>query len=86
MDNLSIINQGIDDFFNHYRDLVYGDGTVAKIAVYCGKIETLEEQIYPRVAEIVSRMGMNPNEVILKYHKGNKKYPKSGEWETNLIR
>lgn len=70
-----IIRNGLNDFFKTYKDTEYSDGTLAKVAVYCGKIENLEEVVYPLVAQIVSSYGLNPTEAILKYHGGNKSYP-----------
>ena len=80
--SLNIIKEGLDEFFEKYSDTTY-DGLTSKIAIYSGKIETLEEDVYPFVAEYVSSLGMNPNEVILKYHGGNKDYilPKENELE-----
>lgn len=80
--SLNIIKEGLDEFFEKYLDKTY-DGLTSKIAIYSGKIETLEEDVYPFVAEYVSSRGMNPNEVILKYHGGNKDYtlPKENELE-----
>jgi len=79
LDSLEIIKRGIEDFFNNYGNKVYNNGTVAKIAIYCGSIENLEERIYPFLTDV---MKISP-EVILKYHKGNKKYklPKENETE-----
>ena len=73
-DTLTIVKNGVREFFEKYRDTVYADGTCAKLAIYCGQIETLEESIYPLVAEIVTSYGLNPTEAILKYHGGNKQY------------
>jgi len=78
--SLNIIKEGLDEFFDRYLNVSY-NGLVSKIAIYSGKIETLEEQVYPFVAEYVSSRGLNPNEVILKYHGGNKKYTLSSENE-----
>jgi len=80
--SLNIIKEGLDEFFEKYSDTTY-DGVTSKIAIYSGKIETLEEDVYPFVSEYVSALGMNPNEVILKYHGGNKDYtlPKENELE-----
>lgn len=80
--SLNIIKEGLDEFFTKYKNINY-DGLTSKIAIYCGRIETLEEVVYPFVAEYVSSRGMNPNEVILKYHGGNKKYilPKENKLE-----
>ena len=80
--SLNIIKEGLDEFFEKYSNKTY-DGLTSKIAIYSGKIETLEEDVYPFVAEYVSSLGMNPNEVILKYHGGNKEYtlPKENELE-----
>lgn len=81
-DMLTIVNNGVHEFLDKYKDTVYADGTCAKLAVYCGQIPVLEEEIYPLVAEIVMEYGLNPAEVILKRHKGSsskkvgvKKYP-----------
>lgn len=70
-----IIQNGVREFFNKYKDTTYADGTKAKLAVYCGQIPTLEEVVYPLVAELVTEIGLNPAKVILKRHKGNSQYP-----------
>ena len=75
-DTSEIVSKGVKEFLDNYRDLEYDNGTCAKLAIYCGRIETLEESIYPLVAEMVSTYGLNPTSVILKYHEGNKQYPK----------
>lgn len=74
-DTQTIVTNGVKEFLEKYRDTEYANGTCAKLAIYCGQIETLEESIYPLVAEIVSSYGLNPTDVILKYHGGNKQYP-----------
>ena len=81
-DTGTIVTNGVKEFLEKYGDLVYANGTCAKLAIYCGQIETLEEIIYPLVAEIVSTYGMNPTDVILKYHGGNKDYPQPEGSET----
>lgn len=78
----TIVTNGIKDFLDKYQKTVYANGTCAKLAIYCGQIETLEETVYPLVAEIVSSYGMNPTEVILKYHGGNNQYPQPEGSET----
>ena len=77
-----IVTNSVRDFLDKYRDTEYANGTCAKLAIYCGQIETLEESIYPLVAEIVTSYGLNPTDVILKYHGGNKQYPKCEGSET----
>lgn len=74
-DTETIVRNGVKEFLEKYNDIVYDNGTCAKLAVYCGQIGTLEEIIYPIVAEIVSSYGLNPTDVVLKYHGGNKEYP-----------
>lgn len=71
---LEIVENGVREFLNEYKDTKYSDGTLAKLGIYCGTIETLEEIIFPKVCEIVNEYKMNPEEVILKFHKGNKDY------------
>lgn len=70
-DMLTIVRSGVHEFLDKYKDTTYADGTCAKLAVYCGQIPTLEEEIYPLVSEIVTEYGLNPAEVILKRHKSS---------------
>jgi len=68
-----IISKGIRSFLDEYKDTVYADGTVAKLGIYCGTIEKLEEVVYPLASEIVTEYGINTS-AILKFHKGNEQY------------
>ncbi len=77
-----IVENGVREFYAKYRNMVYANGTCAKLAIYCGQIETLEETIYPLVAQLTSAVGLNPTDVILKYHGGNKRYPQPEGAET----
>lgn len=79
-----IVTNGVQEFFNKYKDTIYANGMCAKLAIYCGQIETLEETIYPLVAEIVSSYGLNPSDTILKYHGGNQEYPQPEGAETSF--
>lgn len=83
-DTETIVKNGIKEFFNNYLNTVYANGVCAKLAIYCGKIETLEELIYPLASRMVSEYGLNPTEVILKYHGGNKTYPQPEDSETEF--
>ena len=74
-----IIDNGVREFLAKYKDKVYSDGTCAKLAVYCGSIETLEEMVYPQVADIVASFGLDASKVIMKYHGGNKIYPRPAD-------
>lgn len=80
-----IIHNGVNEFLEKYGNKIYPNGTKAKLAIYCGQIETLEEQILPQVSELVASYGLNPAETILKYHGGNKKYPKPEGSETEFL-
>ena len=86
-DRLDIIDNALRKFLDEYKDKVYSDGTIAKLAIYCGSIEVLEEIIYPKVIEILNEYNIDSNEVILKYHKGNKNYkePENSQMEFNLL-
>lgn len=81
-DTETIIRNGVRDFLDKHKDTVYANGTCAKLAIYCGQIETLEEQIFPQVSELAASYQLNPSEIILKYHKGNKTYPQPEGSET----
>lgn len=69
-----IIEQGVREFLNQYKDTVYSDGTTAKLGIYCGTIEKLEQMVFPLVSSVAAEYGLG-NETILKFHKGNKEYP-----------
>jgi len=82
-DTEMIVRNGVTEFLEKFKNIVYANGTCAKLAIYCGQIETLEEQIFSQVSEIVANFGLDPTETILKYHGGNKKYsqPEGAETE-----
>jgi len=73
-DSVNIIENGVREFLDNYKDTVYEGGLVAKLGIYCGKIEKLEEIVYPLVSRIVAEYGLS-TDTILKFHKGNKQYP-----------
>ncbi|HOO25136.1 MAG TPA: DEAD/DEAH box helicase family protein [Clostridiales bacterium] len=73
-ERLDITEKGLREFLEKYKDTVYGDGTLAKVGVYCGSIRTLEEQVYPLAVKIAEEYGLNPTESILKFHGGNNEY------------
>ena len=72
-DSSLIIEKGVREFLNTYKDTVYSNGLTAKLGIYCGTIERLENVVFPKVSEIVKEYGLSPD-VILKFHKGNKEY------------
>jgi hypothetical protein len=74
-----IIKQGITEFDTLYKDKVYHNGTIAKLAIYCSNIAALREEILPF---LIGDLNINPDE-ILEYHGGNKQYslPKENELE-----
>ena len=72
--SLEIVESGIRQFLDEYKNKTYEGDLTAKLGIYCGRIEKLEEEIYPLVERIVREYGLEPTESILKYHKGNKQY------------
>lgn len=77
-DSVRIIENGVREFLDTHKDTVYQDGTVAKLGIYCGTIEKLEELVFPLVIHIVQEYGLSPD-CILKFHKGNKQYPQPAD-------
>jgi len=67
---LEIIRRGVEEFYKTYEKKTYGDKSIAKLAIYCGSIERLEEEVYPFLRDKLKI----PEADILKYHKGNAKY------------
>lgn len=78
--SIQIIEKGVKDFLSTYGNKVYENGIIAKLAVYCGSIARLEEEVYPH---LTGTMKIKPDE-ILKYHKGNKIYKTTKEAETEF--
>lgn len=72
-DSSLIIEKGVREFLDTYKDTVYADGLTAKLGIYCGTIEKLEEVVFPLVSRIVTEYGLS-TDVILKFHKGNAQY------------
>jgi len=71
MENASsaeIVEAGIQQFLNTYKDTVYENGLTAKLAIYCGRIEKLNTQIYPIAERIVTEYGLNPTDSILSFY------------------
>ena len=77
-DSSMIIEAGVREFLDSYKDKVYTGGLVTKLGIYCGTIEKLEEVVYPLVSRIITEYGL-PADVILKFHKGNKQYPQPAD-------
>ena len=77
-----IVRQGVSEFLGKYGAKTYTNGATAKLAIYCGTIERLEEDVYPM---LIGEMGIAPDD-ILKYHRGNKTHKIGAEaasqWKT----
>ncbi len=71
LEPLEIVRTGVERFMSEYGTKTYANGTCAKLAVYCGTIARLEEEIYPL---LVGDMGI-PADRILKFHQGNRTHP-----------
>ncbi|MBX7491535.1 DEAD/DEAH box helicase [Helicobacter turcicus] len=69
---LEIVEQALREFFTNYE--TYSNSIGGKIAIYCGSIENLEEQIYPKVCEVLAQFNLDSS-CVLRFHKGNKAYP-----------
>ena len=80
----AIVTSGVEDFLKQYRDTVYADGTTAKLAIYCGQIENLEERIAPAVTVLLTEAGLDPTTALLKFHRGNKEYPTAENAESEF--
>ena len=73
-----IIEAGVREFLDAYKDKVYSGGLTAKLGIYCGTIEKLEELVYPLVSRVAAEYGL-PSDMILKFHKGNKQHPQPAD-------
>ena len=77
-DSARIIEKGVREFLDTYKDTVYRDGTTAKLGIYCGTIEKLEQLVNPLVLSIISEYGL-PQDAVLRFHKGNRQYPQPND-------
>lgn len=77
LSHLQIVKHGIEDFNQCYKNVIYADGTIAKVAIYCSTIEMLEEDIYPFLQD---ELKIDTDE-ILRFHGGNKNYTITKESE-----
>lgn len=73
LDSAEIIDHGLREFFDKYMDVRYSKGSCAKVAIYAPNIASLEEDVFPQVASICAEYGLNPGDVVLKYHRGDSK-------------
>lgn len=71
LESIEIVRTGVERFMREYGAKTYANNACAKLAVYCGTIARLEEEIYPL---LVGELGIPP-ERILKFHQGNKHHP-----------
>ena len=67
-----IVRNGLEDFFSKYQDTFYPNVGFAKIAIYCGRIDTLETEIAPLAISVCQKYGLDPNESILKFYRKSK--------------
>ena len=90
-DSLQIVEAGVREFLENYKDTKYErpPRTLnAKLAIYCGKgIDFLEEEVYPFVSRIITEYGLNPEEHILRYHDGNKNHtkPQDSDYQFKIL-
>lgn len=74
-----IISSGVRYFLDNYKDKVYDGGLCAKLAIYCGSIRKLEEQVYPIVNAIAAEYGLGPETILKFYRKPTAKSAASAE-------
>ena len=72
-DSSRIIENGVRSFLDTYRNTVYADGTTAKLGIYCGTIEKLEEIVYPLVSRITAEYGLGGESILRFYRESSSK-------------
>lgn len=72
-DSSRIIENGVRAFLDTYKNTVYADGTMAKLGIYCGTIEKLEELVYPIVARIAAEYGLGSESILRFYRESSSK-------------
>lgn len=80
-DSARIIDSGVREFLDTYKDTVYSDGTTAKLGIYCGSIAKLEELVYPLVRDIVLEYGLSPSCILRFYRESSSKDPAAKKYK-----
>ncbi|MEI6746723.1 MAG: DEAD/DEAH box helicase family protein [Methylococcaceae bacterium] len=77
LNRLEIIKRGVELFDERYKNHVYANGTIPKVAIYCPSIEVLHDEVLPF---LLTDLAISQDE-ILEFHGGNKNYslPKENE-------
>ena len=75
-DSKKIVKKGIKEFFENF-DIEYKNGTTSKLAIYCGRIERLNKEIYPVVLKEISKYGLTADNILRFY--GESKVSKEDE-------
>ena len=75
-DSKKIIKKGIKEFFENF-DIEYKNGTTSKLAIYCGRIERLNKEIYPVVLKEINKYGLTADNILRFY--GESKVSKEDE-------
>lgn len=86
-DSADIVRVGVERFLREFGDVRYEDGTLPKLAIFCGGVVRLEEEVYPQVCALLAEHGLDASEAVLRYHRGGsgaKKYPVGAEWATEF--
>lgn len=66
--SMDIVRNGVRDFLRRFKDKSYAGTGCAKLAIYCGLIATLENEIYPEVCSICNEFGLDANDTVLRYY------------------
>jgi len=78
---LEVIRHGVADFRERFGDKRYGNGSIAKLAIYCSNIAALEKQVYPF---LIGELGV-PDGEVLRFHRGNKEHPQPAGTELEFL-
>ena len=71
--NLDIVRNGVREFLSKYKDKTYPGVGCAKLAIYCGYIASLENEIYPEVCALCQEFNLPVNDTILRYYGNDNK-------------
>lgn len=73
-DSAAIIEVGVKEFLDNYKDTVYEGGLTAKLGIYCGSIEKCEELVYPLVSRILSEYGLTSETAFIYLNETTREY------------
>ncbi|OIN91941.1 hypothetical protein AUJ42_01090 [Candidatus Collierbacteria bacterium CG1_02_44_10] len=71
-DTDTIVKSALSDFYDQYYSVIYQDGRLPKLAIYCANIDRLQNQILPIVTAFYADKNLDTSEILTYFEKSPK--------------